>query len=420
MLFGYACINLSILARSNHSCQLKNARPDVLRSLIKQNLDGLGHILRYNASRGIRLFRISSGVIPFGSHPINQIDWASEYTQELQGLGALIKGYEMMVSMHPGQYTLINSPDDEVVQKSLADLAYHCRFLDSLGEDPRHKIILHIGGRYGDKVQSQKRFLKNSRLIGERIKRRLVLENDDRIYSIEDVLDLSGQTGFPVVFDYLHHLANPPDSRYSVPHWLKAACATWKPEDGTCKIHYSDPAPFKKKGSHARSINLLSLLLFMENMHGLEANIMLEGKDKNLSVERVMAVLNGDREACRLEQQRCQILHQVCQRGSHSADQDPPDDFTKCLDLARSLQDKGLSNGEQQAAVEYLAEQLGPLLSDNDQTCLAAMMAKAQYYRALELFYNLSLTQDLGAIYSSYLFNYLKAPAKDDKHIGTK
>lgn len=53
--------------------------------------------------------------------------------------------------MHPGQYTVINTPKEDVLFKSIKDIEYHCEFLDSLNVDYKNKIILHIGGVYGDK-----------------------------------------------------------------------------------------------------------------------------------------------------------------------------------------------------------------------------------------------------------------------------
>jgi len=91
-------------------------------------------------------------------------------------------------SMHPGQYTVLNSPNEEVVEKSIMDLEYHCKFLDSLGVDYSNKIILHVGGVYGDKISAMERFKHNFNRLSNSLKKRLVIENDDKSYTIEDVL----------------------------------------------------------------------------------------------------------------------------------------------------------------------------------------------------------------------------------------
>lgn len=298
MRFGYACLNLSITARSNHRCVLKNASSATLRRLISQNLNGLRAILEYNAARNILLFRISSDVIPFASHPINQIKWEDEFAPELGLLGEIVDKYDMVVSMHPGQYTIINSPHLQVVRNSLAELDYHRRFLDALSDSSRHKIVVHVGGLYGDKARAKRRFIEQSRDMCPALKRRLVIENDDRLFTAADVLELSSQTGLPMVFDYLHHLANPSGTG-RVAEWLAWARGTWKPHDGDYKLHYSDQDPQKKKGSHAQSIDMEKLGRFLAELPDYRVNIMLEGKDKNLSVERVMAFFPWDKLARR-------------------------------------------------------------------------------------------------------------------------
>lgn len=292
MRFGYACLNLSIPARSNHRCLLKNATTGTLCRLIEQNLAGLREILEYNAARNILLFRISSDIIPFASHPVNQIEWEAEFAQELAMLAAIVGKYEMIVSMHPGQYTILNSPHLQVVQNSLAELNYHRRFLDALSPASCHKIVVHVGGLYGDKARAKQRFSEQCQDMDPALKRRLVIENDDRLFTAADVLELSQQTGLPMVFDYLHHLANPSGPE-QVAEWLTEIRATWKPHDGDYKLHYSDQDPQKKKGSHAQSIDIKRLLLFLEQLPDNRVNIMLEGKDKNLSVERVMSLLSN-------------------------------------------------------------------------------------------------------------------------------
>lgn len=290
MRFGYACLNLSISPRSNRRCLLKNANSGTLRRLISLNLHGLKEILEYNAARNILLFRISSDVIPFASHPVNQVNWEDEFAAELAVLGEMVQKYEMVVSMHPGQYTIINSPHLKVVQNSLAELSYHCRFLDALSSSSCHKIVVHVGGLYGNKPRAKLRFIEQCRDMNPGLKRRLVIENDDRLFTAADVLELSQQTGLPMVFDYLHHQANP-SGQDRVAEWLFRARNTWKPHDGDYKVHYSEQDPQKKKGSHARSVDIDKLRLFLAELPDHRVNIMLEGKDKNLSVERVMKIV---------------------------------------------------------------------------------------------------------------------------------
>jgi len=186
---GYACITLGVYNVNYRTCRQTNATTELLMQIIAHNLDALERAIDYNQRNGIHLFRISSDLIPFGSSPVNQLSWWELFAPQLAQIGKKIQQAGMRVSMHPGQYTVLNSTSESVVQNAIDDLVYHNRFLDSLGVGSSHKIILHVGGVYGDKIQAMSRFKSIWSSLDESIQRRLVLENDDKSYTISDVLD---------------------------------------------------------------------------------------------------------------------------------------------------------------------------------------------------------------------------------------
>jgi UV DNA damage endonuclease len=61
--------------------------------------------------------------------------------------------------MHPDQFVLINAKDESIVERSISELDYHCDVLDLLGLDETAKVQIHVGGVYGDKSESMKRFV---------------------------------------------------------------------------------------------------------------------------------------------------------------------------------------------------------------------------------------------------------------------
>ena len=265
------------------SCTLKNANEENLSMLIKHNLNALSNIIRYNEKNRIYLFRISSDIIPFGSSPVNTLHWESLFQPALEAIGSAIKKAGMRVSMHPGQYTVLNSKSADVVSRAVLDLEYHNSFLDSLGMDAGHKIILHIGGVYGDKRVAIMRFCENYRYLSDAVKKRLVIENDDVSYTIEDVLKAGTKLGLPVVYDNLHNAVNGADKTKSDAYWISQCAGTWKDGDGNQKIHYSQQDTNKKPGSHSGSIKIKKFLKFYEELNLCHPDIMLEVKDKNLS-----------------------------------------------------------------------------------------------------------------------------------------
>ncbi len=137
--------------------------------------------------------------------------------------------------MHPGQYTVINSINQDVVDRSIQRFKIPFIFLDCLGVDETSKMVLHIGGIYGDKKEAMDRFIKNYNLLDSSIKKRLIIENDDVNYNIDDVLSISEEVSIPVVFDNLHHEINPPKYDKSIKEWVYQCNKTWKTKDGRTK-----------------------------------------------------------------------------------------------------------------------------------------------------------------------------------------
>ena len=145
MKIGYACLTRGIPYGNIRGTVQKNATEERLVEIINHNLKTLHRIVNYNIENDISMFRISSDIIPFGSSPVNNIPWWDVFKEELAQIGQSISSSGMRVSMHPGQYTVLNSPDGGVVKRAVMDLQYHARFLDAIGGFGSAKIILHIG-----------------------------------------------------------------------------------------------------------------------------------------------------------------------------------------------------------------------------------------------------------------------------------
>lgn len=277
---GYVGIALSIGATTNRTARLRNATPERLRVLIGENLTGLATVLRFNLRCGVFLFRISSQIIPFASHPVNKIPWWTEFADQLTDLGEFIRRNHMRVSMHPGQYTALSAVRTDVFDAALLDLEWHVRFLDSLGLDDRHKLVLHVGGAYGDKESAKTRFVDAVNGLPASWRRRLVVENDERLYSVDDVLEVSDHTGLPVVFDYLHHLINPGSDGPLSPI-MEACFDTWGQADGLPKVHFSNQDASGRPGAHADWIDPGDFVTFLSKTPTKDFDCMLEAKKKD-------------------------------------------------------------------------------------------------------------------------------------------
>ena len=283
MSIGYACLAVGVPNTSIKGCLLKNANDEKLAELIRHNLTSLKNIIEYNDANNVRLFRISSDIIPFGSSPANALQWRSVFKEEISRLGSRVRKAGIRVSMHPGQYTVLNSSDKQVAERAVDDLAYHSALMDSLEVDFTNKIILHVGGAYGNKKEAMMRFSERYKDLDDSIKRRLVIENDDKAYHIGDVMELGSRLGIPVVYDNLHNKVNCCDPSKKDYYWISQCSASWKHEAGRQKVHYSQQDLHKSSGSHSESISVAEFLDFFAGLGENKPDIMLEVKDKNLS-----------------------------------------------------------------------------------------------------------------------------------------
>lgn len=314
MRIGFACKTIAVEGAAQKSLVQKNATPENILAVAAHNLQALSRVFAYAGQNGVGLFRISSDIIPFGSSPVNDGAWVQQLAPMLRGLGSMALQMGLRLSMHPGQYTVLNSPHEDVVRRAVLDLQYHCAVLDGMGLPPSHKIVLHIGGVYGNKLLAMQRFVQHYAALPSGVRSRLVLENDDTCYTVQEVLHIAGQTGAPVVFDNLHHQLNPSEAYKTDGEWIQACGATWAPEDGTPKMHYSQQAAGGRRGAHSASITLQPFLQYVSQLGGQPPDVMLEVKDKNCSALKCILATAQPPRIGRLEQEWGRYKYLVMER----------------------------------------------------------------------------------------------------------
>lgn len=292
MRIGYPCINRTLDCRGNRTFRLKSYSEERLIETVENNLDCLQQILEFNVEHGFFFFRISSDLVPFASHPVCRFDWGEHFARKFRKIGNYIRKHGIRISMHPDQFTLINSLKEEIFVRSRRELLYHGQVLDLLGLNQTAKFQIHVGGVYGDKPAALTRFIARYHTLEEEIRRRLVIENDDVSYTLADCLEISGKTGVPILFDVFHHKVN--SSGEAVKDALKAATTTWKKRDGTLMVDYSSQRFDGARGSHTESIDLQDFNKFLEESRPVDFDLMLEIKDKEISAEKAVAAARND------------------------------------------------------------------------------------------------------------------------------
>lgn len=292
MKIGYPCINTTIGCSSSRTFRLKSYSEKRLMKTVENNLGCLGKILMFNVPRKVLFFRITSDLVPFASHPICKFDWQGHFKEEFKAIGDFAKSHGVRISMHPDQFTLINSLDDGILENSVRELVYHSQVLDLMELDFTAKIQIHVGGVYGDKEKSMKRFLERFENLDEIVKRRLVIENDDYRYNLRDCLKISAEAGTPVLFDVFHHEVN--NSGETLREAFRLFSKTWKEKDGLPMIDYSSHRKGGREGKHVETIDLERFRNFLEETKPFDFDIMLEIKDKEKSALKAIKVASQD------------------------------------------------------------------------------------------------------------------------------
>lgn len=292
MKIGYPCVNLSIGCSSSHTFRLASYSEGMLIEAVKGNLECFDRMIKFNAEKGILFFRITSDLVPFASHPVCKVDWPSRFRDEFRGIGDAIRENSMRISMHPDQFVLINAMDEGIFSRSVKELEYHVKVLELLGLDEGAKVQVHVGGVYGDRKGSMKRFVRRCHSLDEGIRRRLVIENDDVNYGLGECLAISRETGVPVVFDCFHHHMKG-DGR-STGECLSLAEKTWGGRDGQPMVDYSSQEPDERRGKHATSLDGRHFADFLSESWPHDFDLMLEIKDKERSALRALAITKGD------------------------------------------------------------------------------------------------------------------------------
>ena len=292
MKIGYPCVNEAMDCSAANTFRLASYSEERLVAAVAANLACLRRMLEWNVAQGLLFFRMGSGIVPFGSHEINTFPWQTHFAADFRAIGDYIKASNLRVSFHPDQFVVLNSPSPDIVQRSIQELVYQGSMLDLMGLDGTAKLQIHVGGLYGDRELAISRFAQVHATLPAEVKARVVVENDDRLFSLRDCLQLHELTGVPILFDNFHHECL--NHGEPMPEALRLAAGTWHPvADGVPMMDYSSQALGERKGKHTDDLVDDLFAGFLDQLHGLDFDIMLEIKNKEASALRAVQVLRA-------------------------------------------------------------------------------------------------------------------------------
>lgn len=297
--FGYACLNTKLrdqnppvfTSRTVRLTTFKTKGLSYIKSLAMQNLQDLLTILKWNKKNNIFLMRVSSEIFPFASHPDHKysINFASNLLAEI---GKYARDNGMRLTCHPGQYDILASPNKNVVRNTALDLNHHCDILDKMHMDKDSVIVIHGGGVYGDKPSALARFAKNFKKLPKKTRDRIVLENCEKNYTIEDLLPVCEKLKIPLVIDFHHDSIN--TSSKSADYYFKRVFAIWKERGIKPKVHVSNSCngitkncSATARAKHSDYITVLHKPLLKIKF---DIDVMLEAKMKEVALLRLRKI----------------------------------------------------------------------------------------------------------------------------------
>lgn len=223
------------------SSQTPERARERLWDLMRGNITALANQIEWVGKQphNQRMFRITSDVLPAYTHD----DWMPFYFQpdvvhflesNLSKIGARARALDIKLSFHPGQFCVLASEQDYVVENSITEFEYHCDLIRYMGYGVQFqdfKCNVHIGGKRGpDGIKSA------LRRLSPEARNCLTIENAEFTWGLDSSLELVDDCA--LVLD-IHHAWIHSNGEYILPSdtRFKRVVDSWR--DVRPTIHYS-------------------------------------------------------------------------------------------------------------------------------------------------------------------------------------
>ena len=296
---GLCCLNMTLRAQNP---SIFASRKMIIRTIkqkgiiclkqkIVQNLKDVLKIMDWNEENGIKVYRLSSEMFPHKSNPKVE-EYSFDFAIDLlKQIGEKSKRLNQRLTFHPGQYNVVGTPNRKTFLQTCNDLKYHADVLDLMGLDNNSVMVVHGGGMYGDKEKTKIRWCEQFQELPENVKKRLVLENCEKSFSIKDCLEVSEKINIPIVFDTHHFecykLLHPDEEFEEASFYIPLILKTWEKRGIKPKFHVSEQG-LGRCGHHSDYIKEIpQYLLEIPEKYNVNFDIMIEAKCKELAIQKL-------------------------------------------------------------------------------------------------------------------------------------
>ena len=267
------------------------SRRDYLASIASDNAGALLAAVERCAELGIGAFRVTSQILPLGTHPesgytLEALDPSGAIEESYRAAGARARALDVRLSFHPDQFVVLNSERESVVVSSLGELEFQTKVAELIGVDT---LVLHGGGTAGGMEAALERLERGIERLSDQARTRLALENDDRQFAPADLLPLARRLGVAVVYDVHHHRCRP--DGLTVAEATEGAAATWNGREAW--VHISSPRDGWAAANPRPHSDLIDPADFPPEWFGRRLTVDVEAKAKERAVLALRDALAG-------------------------------------------------------------------------------------------------------------------------------
>lgn len=284
------CINNTLRKKGiycSRTCIRKNFTVEKAYDLALKNIEDIKNLIDWNLKNNIHSLRVSSDLLPHFTDSETEeynLDFAYELLQEI---GKYTKKVGHRLTFHPGQFCQVGAKSEKIFEKTVQDLDMHSSIFDIMELDENSIVNIHLGGMYGDKESSKRRWIEQFDDLPKCVKARLTIENDEKCYSTRDCLEVAESTGIPVVFDNHHYLCysqlHPSEDQEEIEDLLDEVVDSWGDRGVLC--HISEQRPGSKVGAHSDYISKLpDYYLNFTEKYNRDFWLDIEAKEKEAAI----------------------------------------------------------------------------------------------------------------------------------------
>ncbi len=208
----------------------------VISAMVVRNVETLWRQLHWIAQLppGQRMFRITSTFLPASAMPeFAEIHGGRAVREALSGLAGVrdfATANGIRLGTHPGQHTVLSSPDEEKVANSIADLEYHGELAAWMGysggwHPDGYTVNIHANVRQDPGLIA---FAARLDRLSDQVRNLLTVENDEFSCGLDDILASPLPARIPVILDIHHHWVRSGEHIMPDDPRIAAVAASWR------------------------------------------------------------------------------------------------------------------------------------------------------------------------------------------------